>query len=86
MRVGALAAMAAMLILGFWGIKSIHRTTGSTVANNPAVQVPQLCPSPQPGLTSQAPSALSRLADLTLPAFQLPNLRAKAATLTSPPG
>jgi len=83
LRAVALTAIAAMLILGFWGIRSLNRPAGPTVANHPAQPVPQPRSSPQPApppqtSSAQAASALSRLADITLPAFQMPNLRGQS--------
>lgn len=77
-RAAALTAIAAMLILGFWGVRSLNRPTGPTVANHPAVPVPQPQSTPQTPPASPAASALSRLADITLPAFQMPHLRGQS--------
>jgi hypothetical protein len=77
-RAGALAAMAAMLILGIWGLRDMHRPTAPTVANNSAAPIPLPRQSPQSAPASAASSALLRLADLTLPTFQMPNLRGQS--------
>jgi len=74
-RAAALSAIAALLVMGFFATRAILHPGQSTVATGPAVSSPQPHPAlqaPAPSLTS---SALSNLADLALPAFQMHNLR-----------
>jgi anti-sigma factor RsiW len=77
-RASALTAIAAMLVLGFFGLKALHRPAQPVVATVPsAPPVPAGRPS-QPAPPTLASSAASRLADLTLPAFRMPNLRGQS--------
>ncbi len=73
-RTSALAALAAMLIIGFLGFRVLYRPAAPAVAKGRAAQTHDGEPAPA-GLAS---SAISRLADLTLPAFQPPNLRGQS--------
>jgi len=73
-RVAALTAIAAMLVIGFFTFRLKHTSPPQqAVAAAPAT--PAAKPSPQPSL---AAGAISRLADLTMPAFQASNLRGQA--------
>jgi hypothetical protein len=77
-RTSALAALAAMLIIGFLGFRVLYRPAGPAVAKGPTAQVHESSQSSQPAPASPASSSISRLADLALPAFQPPNLRGKS--------
>ncbi|MGA3048348.1 MAG: zf-HC2 domain-containing protein [Terracidiphilus sp.] len=74
-RGSALAALAAMMIIGFLGFRVLYRPAGPSVAKVPSVSAPGSGNSLKSDAASLASSTMSRLADLTLPAFQPPNLR-----------
>jgi tetratricopeptide (TPR) repeat protein len=84
-RVGSIAAIAAMLVVGFFGFRASHRTGGQTLATAPmtpqAAPPSQAAPLSHPATPSLASAAVSRLADLALPAFQAPNLRGQNGDL-----
>jgi hypothetical protein len=77
-RAKALAALAAMLIIGFLGFRVLYRPAAPAVAKGPSAPVYDTGPSSQPAPASLASSTISRLADLALPAFQPPNLRGQS--------
>jgi hypothetical protein len=77
-RARALAALAAILIIGFVGFRVLYRPLGPAVAKGPTAPVPVVGLPSQPAPASLASSTISRLADLTLPAFQPPNLRGQS--------
>jgi anti-sigma factor RsiW len=70
-RVAALTAIAAMLVIGFFAFR-VKRALPPQQAVAAAPVAPAAKPAPQPSL---AAGAISRLADITLPAFQAPHLR-----------
>jgi len=73
-RVSVLTAIAAMLVIGFFAFRLKHTSPPQqAVAVAPAT--PAAKPAPQPSL---AAGAISRLADLTMPAFQASNLRGES--------
>jgi hypothetical protein len=79
LRVSVLGAIAATLLIGFFSIKGLRRPDGPAIATAPPAPVPATGPASQPApKPSMASSAVSRLADLTLPAFQAPNLRGQS--------
>jgi TolA-binding protein len=70
-RVAALMAIAAMLVVGFITFR-VKRASPAQQAVAAGPVAPAAKPAPQPSL---AAAAVSRLADLTLPAFQARTLR-----------
>jgi tetratricopeptide (TPR) repeat protein len=74
-RAFALSAVAALLVIGFFGIRRINRPAQTNVALAPSVPAPQPPPHSKPAPPTLAALAVSRLADLTLPAFQANSLR-----------
>jgi tetratricopeptide (TPR) repeat protein len=77
-RAGALGAIAALLVLGFFGYQARHKALQTTVAAGPVVAAPPSSPSLHPAPPSLASTTASKLADLTLPAFIAPNLRGES--------
>jgi hypothetical protein len=80
-RLGAFAAIAALLLLGFFAFRFRSESKHSDVAATTPPTAPPSAPA-NPG-TQSRPSqmttlAVSRLADLTLPAFQAANLRGQS--------
>jgi hypothetical protein len=71
-RAGALGAIAAALLISYLNFHVKRPIPQAAVATVPAT------PTPHPAPPSLAASAVSRLADLTLPAFQAPNLRGQS--------
>jgi anti-sigma factor RsiW len=71
-RIAALTAIAAMLVVGFFTFR-VKRPSPQ-----PAVAAVPTAPVAQPAPPSLAAAAVSRLADLTLPAFHMPTLRGQA--------
>ena len=76
-RVTALTAIAAMLLIGFIVFR-VKRTSPPQQAVAVAPTAPVTKPAPLPSL---AASAVSRLADLTMPAFQARTLRGQSGDL-----
>jgi hypothetical protein len=80
-RAGALGAIAALLVLGFFGYQARQKALRTTIAAGPVVSAPHSSPS-SPSLHATPPSlaatAASKLADLTLPEFIAPNLRGES--------
>ena len=74
-RAFALSAIAALLVIGFFGVRRFNRPSEPNGALARAVPLPQPAPHSQPAPPTLAALAVSRLADLTLPAFQANNLR-----------
>jgi hypothetical protein len=72
-RVVALGAIAAMLILAFFGFRTRHQPVQPSVATGTTPPAPHAAPATKP--SSPEPVTASLLADMTLPAFQAPNLR-----------
>jgi hypothetical protein len=77
-RARALAALAAMLIIGFLGFRALYQPAAPAVAKGPTAPAHGAAPSSQPAPGSLASATISRLADLALPAFQPPNLRGQS--------
>jgi hypothetical protein len=77
-RAGGIVAIAATLLIGILSYRTFQPKPAQ-----PAVAVsPKPAPvSPQPSTPFQAVSALSQLADLTLPAFRAPSLRGESENL-----
>ncbi len=71
----AFGAIAALLILGFLTFRAKRQSPQPAVAAGPPAPAPQPRPSLQSVPSPLTSSAISRLADLTLPAFQAPHLR-----------
>jgi TolA-binding protein len=71
-RAGALGAIAAVLLIGYLNFH-VKRPI-----SQPAIATVPVTPVPHPAPPSLAASAVARLADLTLPAFQAPNLRGQS--------
>jgi hypothetical protein len=72
-RAAAFGAIAALLVLGFIGVRAIRRPAPPAIAiTKPAVAPNGSRPSSQQPLVS---AAISHLADLSLPAFEAPHLR-----------
>jgi hypothetical protein len=77
-RFAALGAIAALLFLGFLGYRAGRQPAQPSVASAPVTPAQNAAPSAPPKPSSPAPPALSSLADLTLPAFEAPNLRGQS--------
>lgn len=77
-RFAAFGAIAALLFLGFLGYRARHQPTQPSVASAPVAPAPNAAPSAPSKPSSPASPTLSSLADLTLPAFQAPNLRGQS--------
>ncbi|MGA9671851.1 MAG: tetratricopeptide repeat protein [Terracidiphilus sp.] len=77
-RASVLATLAAMLIIGFFGFRVLYRPATPAVAKGPVHPAHQPGSSSQPPPASLATSTISRLADMTLPTFQPPNLRGQS--------
>lgn len=78
-RFAALGAIAAMLLVGFVVLRFKSESKPADVASVPAAPVaPASVATAQTPAPSLAASSLSRLADLTLPAFQGANLRGQS--------
>jgi hypothetical protein len=69
MRIAALTAIAAMLVIGFFAFRMKRPSP------QPAVAAVPKAPAVQPAPPSLAAATVSRLADLTLPAFHTSTLR-----------
>ena len=76
-RIMALTAIAAMLVIGFITFR-VKRAQPPQQAVAVALAAPVAKPAPQPSL---AAAAVSRLADLTMPAFQARTLRGQSNNL-----
>ncbi|MGD0629503.1 MAG: zf-HC2 domain-containing protein [Terracidiphilus sp.] len=74
-RVAALTAIAAMLVMGFFLFRVKRQSAQPEVAAAPVAPV---APAAQPSPHSLAAAAVSRLADLTLPAFRAQTLRGES--------
>jgi hypothetical protein len=74
-RAFALSAIAALLVVGFFGIRRINRPAQPSVAQAPAAPATQPATQSDTGPHTLAALAVSRLADLAMPAFQANNLR-----------
>lgn len=74
-RAFALSAIAALLVIGFFSFRHITRPVQPNVALAPTAPSPQPASQSHPAPPTLAALAVSRLADLTLPAFQANNLR-----------
>jgi len=74
----ALAAIAALLLIGFFALRISHQPAQPVAAVAPPAPAVPAHPSAAPANPTLANAALSRLADLTLPAFQPANLRGES--------
>jgi anti-sigma factor RsiW len=82
-RLGALLALAAMLMISVFVLRARHEVARPSVAATPAQQAgpapfSAAPPSAAPSGTAQAPAALAQLADLTLPVYQASRLRSES--------
>jgi hypothetical protein len=74
----ATGAIAALLILGFLDLRLRRQSQRLSVASGLSASIARPRPSPPPAPSSLTSSPLSRLADLTLPAFEPPTLRGES--------
>lgn len=74
-RAFALSAIAALLVVGFFGIRHINMPAQPSVAHSTVAPATPPAQQSRPASPTLAALAVSRLADLSLPAFQANNLR-----------